>query len=139
MVFNLNAVAIGEGVAVKPSPEDLAELEAMRPAGCGIPIPKMVSKSGLYEVACKMSHSCIPSCNCEAGVSPMAVHLPNCIAALKWLLSLPHAAWYHFVSFFPLPARPKPHVVAQGVEKTSQVTSRPSGLCATSWRARSSA
>ena len=65
MVFNLNAVAIGGGVAVKPSPEVLAELETVRPAGCGIPIPKMVGMAGLYEVACKMSHSCIPSCNCE--------------------------------------------------------------------------
>ena len=69
MVFNLNAVGLGECEDLKLSPEELVELEAARPAGSssgGIPIPKTLCMSGLYEIACKMPHSCIPSCNCEA-------------------------------------------------------------------------
>ena len=72
MVFNLNAACLGEkGAAAKACPQALAELQAMRlaaagaPGGGGLLIPKGSGMSGLYEVACKMSHSCIPSCNCE--------------------------------------------------------------------------
>ena len=66
MVFNLNAVALGKMEAL--TPKQLADMEAVRPAGCGIPIPEGLCMSGLYEVASKMSHSCIPSCSCKASL-----------------------------------------------------------------------
>ena len=71
-----------------PSPTDLADLEAAAPNasafGSGIPIPEGLSMAGLYEVIGKMSHSCNPSCNCEApsniSRAPLALHHPNWLA-----------------------------------------------------------
>lgn len=67
MVFNLNAAEIEKLVDLRFSP---AAIEAVRPAGCDLPIPKVLCKSGLYEVAGKISHSCAPNCNCK---SPLKV------------------------------------------------------------------
>ena len=78
MVFNLNAVALGKMEAL--TPKQLADMEAVRPAGCGIPIPEGLCMSGLYEVASKMSHSCIPSCSCKAYLSSRYSSPPDLVS-----------------------------------------------------------
>ena len=102
MVFNLNAVGLGECEDLKLSPEELAELEAARPAGSssgGIPVPKTLCMSGLYETACKMPHSCIPSCNCEA-----MAETPCLASPIIWIALLT-LTLHHFP---PRPAPPRP-------------------------------
>ena len=141
MVFNLNAVVLGKMAEL--SPKQLADIEAVRPAGCEVPIPKGLCMSGLFEVAGKMSHSCIPSCNCEAsppGLPGWPGGSPNLDCSPEIVVSLPPTP-PTLLLVTTLSPRPIPigstYQPAQGIQTTTQLAPRSSGPCATSRRARS--